>query len=61
MKGVSVFLTILLFALAIQVSAVLKRAGALPAQDRSLVPKAVLAPVAALPAHPQAPEASLNL
>ncbi len=61
MKGASILFTILLFVSASQLGAVLKRVGALPAGDHHSLPRSVLAPVAALPMHPQAPEASVNL
>ncbi len=61
MKGASILFTVFLFVLALQLGAVLKRSGALPAEHRRDMPKAVLVPVAAAPMHPQAPEATVNL
>ncbi len=61
MKGASILFTILLFVLAGQIGTVLNRVGALPAQAHKESPRAVLVPVAYAPAHPQAPEASMDL
>ncbi len=61
MKGASILFTILLFVLAGQIGAILKHTGSLPVRARNEAPREVLVPIAYVPAHPQAPEASVNL